>query len=181
MRILIKGGVWKNTEDEILKAAVMKYGAFVSDAVAAFQTQAQLPAGCAAALMCLPRAQVKTNGDEFHPCSCARLPSSAKHVGMNGWIRPLKRCAELKNVVRLGVPLSVEPSTPGVSFIQECIVPEQTEWSRDEEEKLLHLAKTMPNQWRTIAPLIGRTAAQCLQHYEKLLCVSIHRLLPPPA
>ena len=26
MRIQIKGGVWKNTEDEILKAAVMKYG-----------------------------------------------------------------------------------------------------------------------------------------------------------
>ncbi len=26
MRIFIKGGVWKNTEDEILKAAVMKYG-----------------------------------------------------------------------------------------------------------------------------------------------------------
>ena len=25
-RIQIKGGVWKNTEDEILKAAVMKYG-----------------------------------------------------------------------------------------------------------------------------------------------------------
>jgi pre-mRNA-splicing factor CDC5/CEF1 len=45
----------------------------------------------------------------------------------------------------------------------------QTEWARDEEEKLLHLAKTMPNQWRTIAPLIGRTAAQCLTHYEKLL------------
>jgi pre-mRNA-splicing factor CDC5/CEF1 len=26
MRTLIKGGVWKNTEDEILKAAVMRYG-----------------------------------------------------------------------------------------------------------------------------------------------------------
>lgn len=26
MRVLIKGGSWKNTEDEILKAAVMKYG-----------------------------------------------------------------------------------------------------------------------------------------------------------
>ena len=26
VRILIKGGTWKNTEDEILKAAVMKYG-----------------------------------------------------------------------------------------------------------------------------------------------------------
>jgi hypothetical protein len=23
---MIKGGIWKNTEDEILKAAVMKYG-----------------------------------------------------------------------------------------------------------------------------------------------------------
>lgn len=47
----------------------------------------------------------------------------------------------------------------------------QTEWSREEEEKLLHLAKIMPTQWRTIAPLVGRTAAQCLEHYEKLLYV----------
>jgi pre-mRNA-splicing factor CDC5/CEF1 len=27
----------------------------------------------------------------------------------------------------------------------------------------------MPAQWRTIAPLVGRTAAQCLEHYERLL------------
>jgi hypothetical protein len=26
IRIMVKGGVWKNTEDEILKAAIMKYG-----------------------------------------------------------------------------------------------------------------------------------------------------------
>lgn len=45
----------------------------------------------------------------------------------------------------------------------------QTEWSREEEEKLLHLAKLMPCQWRTIAPIIGRTPAQCLEHYEMLL------------
>lgn len=45
----------------------------------------------------------------------------------------------------------------------------KTEWSREEEEKLLHLAKLLPTQWRTIAPIIGRTAAQCLDHYEKLL------------
>uniref|UniRef100_A0A672TE61 Cell division cycle 5-like protein n=1 Tax=Sinocyclocheilus grahami TaxID=75366 RepID=A0A672TE61_SINGR len=45
----------------------------------------------------------------------------------------------------------------------------KTEWSREEEEKLLHLAKLMPTQWRTIAPIIGRTAAQCLEHYEYLL------------
>lgn len=45
----------------------------------------------------------------------------------------------------------------------------KTEWSKEEEEKLLHLAKVMPTQWRTIAPMIGRTAAQCLEHYEALL------------
>ena len=43
------------------------------------------------------------------------------------------------------------------------------EWSREEDEKLLHLAKLMPTQWRTIAPIVGRTAAQCLERYEHLL------------
>ena len=45
----------------------------------------------------------------------------------------------------------------------------KTAWTRDEEEKLLHLAKLMPTQWRTIAPLVGRTATQCLEHYNRLL------------
>lgn len=45
----------------------------------------------------------------------------------------------------------------------------KTEWSREEDEKLLHLAKLMPTQWRTIAPIVGRTAAQCLERYEYLL------------
>uniref|UniRef100_A0A183BXN8 HTH myb-type domain-containing protein n=1 Tax=Globodera pallida TaxID=36090 RepID=A0A183BXN8_GLOPA len=45
----------------------------------------------------------------------------------------------------------------------------KTEWSREEDEKLLHLAKIMPTQWRTIAPIVGRTAAQCLERYEYLL------------
>nr|GMD78148.1 cell division cycle 5-like protein [Ipomoea batatas] len=45
----------------------------------------------------------------------------------------------------------------------------QTEWTREEDEKLLHLAKLMPTQWRTIAPIVGRTPSQCLEHYEKLL------------
>ena len=43
------------------------------------------------------------------------------------------------------------------------------EWSREEDEKLLHLAKLMPTQWRTIAPIVGRTATQCLERYQKLL------------
>ncbi|CAI9302725.1 unnamed protein product [Lactuca saligna] len=43
------------------------------------------------------------------------------------------------------------------------------EWTREEEEKLLHLAKLMPSQWRIIAPIVGCTPSQCLEHYEKLL------------
>jgi pre-mRNA-splicing factor CDC5/CEF1 len=45
----------------------------------------------------------------------------------------------------------------------------KTEWSKEEDEKLLHLAKVMPTQWRTIAPIVGRTPAQCLERYQKLL------------
>lgn len=45
----------------------------------------------------------------------------------------------------------------------------KTEWTRVEDEKLLHLAKLLPTQWRTIAPVVGRTPAQCLERYEKLL------------
>jgi hypothetical protein len=48
----------------------------------------------------------------------------------------------------------------------------KTEWTREEDEKLLHLAKVMPTQWRTIAPMVGRTAQQCLERYERLLCAS---------
>lgn len=45
----------------------------------------------------------------------------------------------------------------------------KVEWSKEEDEKLLHLAKLMPTQWRTLAPLVGRTANQCLERYQKLL------------
>lgn len=45
----------------------------------------------------------------------------------------------------------------------------KVEWSKTEDEKLLHLAKLMPTQWRTIAPIVGRTATQCLERYQKLL------------
>jgi pre-mRNA-splicing factor CDC5/CEF1 len=45
----------------------------------------------------------------------------------------------------------------------------KTEWAKEEDEKLLQLAKLMPTQWRTIAPIVGRTPAQCLERYQKLL------------
>jgi pre-mRNA-splicing factor CDC5/CEF1 len=103
VRIMIKGGVWKNTEDEILKAAVMKYGKMQWARVASLLSR-----------------------------------KSAKQCKAR-WFEWL------------------DPSI------------KKTDWTRDEEEKLLHLAKLMPNQWRTIAPIVGRTAAQCLEHYERLL------------
>lgn len=103
MRILIKGGVWKNTEDEILKAAVMKYGKNQWARVASLMNR-----------------------------------KSAKQCKAR-WYEWL------------------DPSI------------KKTEWSREEEEKLLHLAKLMPNQWRTLAPIVGRTAGQCMEQYEKLL------------
>lgn len=43
----------------------------------------------------------------------------------------------------------------------------KTEWTREEDEKLLHLAKLMPTQWRTIAPIVGRTPAQCLDRCDR--------------
>ncbi|CAN0222027.1 cell division cycle 5-like protein [Lethenteron reissneri] len=102
-RIMIKGGVWRNTEDEILKAAVMKYGK-----------------------------------NQWSRIASLLHRKSAKQCKAR-WFEWL------------------DPSI------------KKTEWSREEEEKLLHLAKLMPTQWRTIAPIVGRTAAQCLEHYEYLL------------
>ncbi|XP_071544969.1 cell division cycle 5-related protein-like [Panulirus ornatus] len=102
-RVMIKGGVWRNTEDEILKAAVMKYGK-----------------------------------NQWSRIASLLHRKSAKQCKAR-WFEWL------------------DPSI------------KKTEWSREEDEKLLHLAKLMPTQWRTIAPIIGRTAAQCLERYEYLL------------
>lgn len=100
---VVKGGVWTNIEDEILKAAVSKYG-------------------------------------------------------LNQWARVSSLLAR-KTPKQCKARWS-EWLDPGIRKI---------EWSRDEDEKLLHLAKLMPTQWRTIAPIVGRTATQCLERYQKLL------------
>ncbi|KAF8366135.1 cdc-5L [Pristionchus pacificus] len=103
VRVIIKGGVWRNTEDEILKAAIMKYGK-----------------------------------NQWSRIASLLHRKSAKQCKAR-WFEWLD---------------------PGIK---------KTEWSREEDEKLLHLAKLMPTQWRTIAPIVGRTAAQCLERYEQLL------------
>ncbi|XP_023719079.1 cell division cycle 5-related protein-like [Cryptotermes secundus] len=102
-RIMIKGGVWRNTEDECLKAAVMKYG----------------------------KHQWSRNSSLLHRKSAKQCKAR-----WNEWLDP-----------------SIK----------------KTEWSLEEDEKLLHLAKLIPTLWRTIARIIGRTAAQCLERYEYLL------------
>jgi pre-mRNA-splicing factor CDC5/CEF1 len=100
---VVKGGVWTNIEDEILKASVSKYG---------LQQWARVSSLLA-----------------------RKTPKQCK-----------ARWAEW-----------LDPSIKKI------------EWSKEEDEKLLHLAKLMPTQWRTIAPLVGRTANQCLERYQKLL------------
>ena len=70
---------------------------------------------------------------------------------MNGWIHPSRRLSGLRHV-----------RICALYFIYLYR-------SQTEDEKLLHLAKLMPTQWRTIAPIVGRTATQCLERYQKLL------------
>ncbi|CEP07383.1 hypothetical protein [Parasitella parasitica] len=103
MKFIIKGGVWKNTEDEILKAAVSKYG--------------------------------KNQWARISSLLVRKTPKQCK-ARWYEWLDP-----------------SIK----------------KTEWSKEEDEKLLHLAKLMPTQWRTIAPIVGRTPAQCLERYQRLL------------
>lgn len=103
VRIMLKGGVWRNTEDEVLKVAVAKYGLNQWSRVASL----------------------------LHRKSAKQCKAR-----WNEWLDP-----SIKKI----------------------------EWSREEEEKLLHLAKVFPTQWRTISRYIGRTAAQCLERYEYLL------------
>ncbi|EZG43159.1 myb-like DNA-binding domain protein [Gregarina niphandrodes] len=103
MRSVQKGGQWKNSEDEVLKAAVMKYG-------------------------------------------------------MNNW----SRVASLLNrkTARQCRARWYEWLDPHVK---------KTAWSQAEDERLLHAVKLFPTQWKTVGPLVGRTAYQCLTRYGELL------------
>lgn len=103
MRYMIKGGYWKNVEDEMLKAGVMKYGLNQWSRLASL----------------LPRKTAKQCKARWYE-----------------WLDP-----------------SIK----------------KTAWTNSEEEKLLHLSKIFPSQWRTIAPFVGRTPHQCVTHFEKLL------------
>ncbi|KAF2739820.1 hypothetical protein EJ04DRAFT_540346 [Polyplosphaeria fusca] len=98
-----KVGQWSNVEDEVLKAAISKYG-------------------------------------------------------LNQWAR----CASL-----LAKKTAKQCKARWTEWLDPSI--KKTEWSREEDEKLLNLAKLLPSQWRTIAPMVGRTANQSLERYMILL------------
>lgn len=96
----------------------------------------------------------RTNGPEYPLSLFAKRQSNAKLGGTNGSILLLRRQNGQKSV-----PAHVMlPTQLTQSFRLQA-----------EDEKLLHLAKLMPTQWRTIAPIVGRTATQCLERYQKLL------------
>ena len=45
----------------------------------------------------------------------------------------------------------------------------KTAWTQREDEKLLHLSRLMPTQWRTIAQYFGRSPYQCVERYRELI------------
>ncbi|CAH2354062.1 pre-mRNA-splicing factor Cef1p [[Candida] railenensis] len=101
--IYVKGGLWTNVEDEILKAAVSKYGP-----------------------------------NQWSRVSSLLVKKTAKQAKAR-WQEYLNPIVNRSN------------------------------WTREEDEKLLRLAKLVPNQWRSIAPIMGRTATSCVERYQKLL------------
>lgn len=101
--VYVKGGTWTNVEDEILKAAVSKYGLNQWSRVSSLLTK--------------------------------KTAKQAK-ARWNEWLNPLIN---------------------------------KSDWTREEDEKLLNLVKLLPNQWRSIGPIMGRTATNCIERYQKLL------------
>jgi len=99
---------------------------------------------------------VRTNGPEYPPSWFAKHQSNAKLGGTNGSILPSRR----QNGQRSALAHVALPPPPQLTLLIRL---------QAEDEKLLHLAKLMPTQWRTIAPIVGRTATQCLERYQKLL------------
>lgn len=101
--IYVKGGVWSNLEDQIVKAAIQKYGTHQWSKIASLL-------------------QKKT----------------------------AKQCETRWN----------EYLNPKLNF---------SEFSKEEDARLLDLAGKLPNQWRSIADAMGRTAQVCIERYNLLL------------
>ena len=103
MKYHTKGGTWRNVEDEILKAAVMKYGL-----------------------------------NQWARISSLLVRKSAKQCKERWyeWLDP-----KIK----------------------------KTQWTAEEEKRLVELVEQLPCQWHTIAPMMNRTVFQCVEQFQKIL------------
>jgi pre-mRNA-splicing factor CDC5/CEF1 len=119
--VVTKVGQWSNVEDEVLKAAISKYGL-------------NQWARCASLIAKKTAKQCKLRWQE---CKCSHS---------RAWMGQASNNA-----------VGLDPTI------------KKTEWSREEDEKLLSLAKFMPTQWRTISQIVGRSTSQCLERYNKLI------------
>jgi len=96
MRIIIKGGVWKNTEDEILKVKLWTTMKILSLFSQPEKKQPTDQGRCWFSLgeqliRPLSASMERTSGRVFHPCWSARQQVSAKRDGWNGWIPAFAR------------------------------------------------------------------------------------------
>ncbi|AQZ14933.1 CEF1 (YMR213W) [Zygosaccharomyces parabailii] len=101
--VYVKGGVWTNLEDQIVKAAIQKYGTHQWSKVASLLQK-----------------------------------------------KSAKQCQIRWN----------EYLNPRLNF---------DDFSKEEDAKLLELARKLPNQWRSISDIMGRTSQICIERYNKLL------------
>lgn len=101
--VYVKGGVWTNLEDQIVKAAIQKYGTHQWSKVASLLQK-----------------------------------------------KSAKQCQIRWN----------EYLNPRLNF---------DDFSKEEDGKLLELARKLPNQWRSISDIMGRTSQICIERYNKLL------------
>ncbi|CCF56619.1 hypothetical protein KAFR_0B03230 [Kazachstania africana CBS 2517] len=101
--VYVKGGVWSNVEDQILKAAIQKYGTHQWSKIASL----------------------------LHKKSARQC-----EIRWNEFLNPQ------------------------LNF---------SEFSKEDDSRLLDLARKLPNQWRTISGIMGRTAQVCINRYNRLL------------
>ncbi|KAI5960565.1 CEF1 [Candida pseudojiufengensis] len=103
MSTYTKGGAWTNIEDEILKAAVQKYGSNQWARVSSL------------------------------------LPKKTAQQAKSRWVEWLN-------------PLI-----------------NKSDWTPEQDKRLIEVHKVLPNQWRSISTIIGRTATQCVERYQHLI------------
>ncbi|ODV61369.1 uncharacterized protein ASCRUDRAFT_7610 [Ascoidea rubescens DSM 1968] len=86
------------------------------------------------------------------------LRAAISKYGLNQW----SRCSSL---------LSRKTAKQCKSRWKEWLDPsiKKIQWSTAEDASLLRLVKILPNQYRTIAPIVGRTPTQCIERYQYLL------------